>query len=180
MTDFITIFTVYWWSGTKPAISLSYACTRDSFMIKYNMKLKWDFFRLSQFWLRTSKVRQYRCQNYSHILRQGPGVAYVWHAKRQKISSISISSFIVSQPYKEEKIHGEGQKWFGRRISLELSVCCVCLSYFLVRMMETLSPHLKSREEQQSKSFKYFLWNLEDSRSVIWNKFLKKLWQEAG
>lgn len=108
------------------------------------------------------KVRQYRCQNYSHILRQGAGVA-VQHAKRQNISFISISSF-VSHPCKgEQRIHGEGQNWFERRISLELSVCCISLSYFLVRMMETLSPHLSQREEQQSKSFKYFLWNLEDS-----------------
>lgn len=102
--------------------------------------------------------------------------SFVRHAKRQNISSISISSFIVSHPCKgEQRIHGEGQNWFERRISLELSVCCISLSYFLVRMMETLSPHLKSREEQQSKSFKYFLWNLEDSRSVIWNNFSKKI-----
>lgn len=122
---------------------------------------------MSQFWLRTSKVRQYRCQNYSHILRQGAGVA-LYNMLRDRTFLSSALAHLLSHPCKgEQRIHGEGQNWFERRISLELSVCCISLSYFLVRMMETLSPHLKSREEQQSKSFKYFLWNLEDSRSVI-------------
>ena len=108
--------------------------------------------------------------------------SFVRHAKRQNISSISISSFTVSQPRKgERRIHGEGQNWLERRISLELWVCCICLSYFLVRMMETLSPHLKSREEQQSKSLNIFsgTWKTQGLLSEInLKKIVARGWLE--
>lgn len=66
----------------------------------------------------------------------------------------------------------EGKEFMGKGGSCwEGGFLCrivsIHLSHILVRVIEACLSHLKPREENQSESVKYFLWNLEDSRSGI-------------
>ena len=65
---------------------------------------------MSQFWLRTSKVRQYRCQNYCHILRQGAGVAlYDMLRDRTFLPSALAHLLSLSHVRESEEFMGKGK-----------------------------------------------------------------------
>lgn len=134
-------------------------------MIKYVTGNSKTTFHTLSVLAKNSKAKQYGYQNYPHILRPGTRLLNVGHPKMQNLSTASISSSICRRG---QRIRGEGQKWSGGKVSLDRVVHVLGVPFLPPGEAEgSTPPHPKPREENHSKSFRCFLWKLEDSRSGI-------------
>lgn len=100
-----------------------------------------------------SKAKQYGYPNYPHTLRPGTRLLNVGHAKTQHLSTAGISSSVCKRG---QRIHGEGQKWSGGKVSLDRAVHVLDVPFLPAGEDEGSTPlHLKPREENHSKSFRW-------------------------